>query len=45
MLRNDAGNIWGNSVATTLYTYATPVPMAISVNIFVLRFTIEAHPR
>src|SRR5258707_3436562 len=45
MLRNDAGTICGNSVATTLYTYATPVPMAINVNMLVLRFTTEAHPR
>src|ERR1700674_3164355 len=45
MLRNDAGKICGNRVATTLYTYATPVPMAISVNMLVLRFTTDAHPR
>src|SRR6202521_233868 len=41
----DAGNICGNRVATTLYTYATPVPIAISVNMLVLRFTTDAHPR
>ena len=32
-------------VATTLNRYATPVPMAISVNMLVLRFTTEAQPR
>src|ERR1019366_103434 len=45
MLRNDAGKICGNKVATTLKRYATPVPMAISVNMLVLRFTTDAHPR
>src|ERR1700680_3714958 len=45
MVRNDAGNICGNNVATTLYRYATPVPIAIRVNILVLRFLMEAHPR
>src|SRR6266446_2151587 len=45
MLRNEAGKICGNTVATTLYRYATPVPMAISVNILVLRFTTDAQPR
>src|SRR5208337_792528 len=39
------GKICGNSVATTLYKYATPVPIAISVNMLVLRFTTDAHPR
>ena len=45
MLRKDAGKICGNRVATTLKRYATPVPMAISVNMLVLRFTSDAHPR
>src|ERR1019366_7039111 len=45
MLRNDAGKICGNKVATTLKRYATPVPMAISVNMLVLRFTTDVHPR
>src|SRR5450759_2973303 len=45
MLRNEAGKICGNSVATTLKMYATPVPIAISVNMLVLRFTTDAHPR
>src|SRR5260370_23082711 len=45
MLRNDAGKICGSKVATTLYRYATPVPIAISVNMLVLRFITEAHPR
>src|SRR5580698_548627 len=45
MVRNDGGKICGNKVATTLKTYATPVPIAISVNMLVLRFTIDAHPR
>ena len=45
MLRNDAGKICGNKVATTLKKYATPVPIAISVNMLVLRFRTDAHPR
>src|SRR5580698_7526611 len=45
MVRNDGGKICGNKVATTLKTYATPVPIAISVNMLVRRFTIDAHPR
>src|SRR5260370_12756656 len=45
MLRNDAGKICGSKVATTLYRYATPVPNAISVNMLVLRFITDAHPR
>src|SRR5260370_35088569 len=45
MLRNDAGKICGSKVATTLYRYATPVPIAISVNMLVLRFITDAHPR
>ena len=45
VLRDDAGNICGNRVATTLKRYATPVPMAISVNMLALRFTSDAHPR
>src|SRR5260370_25759687 len=45
MLRNDAGKICGSKVATMLYRYATPVPIAISVNMLVLRFTTDAQPR
>src|SRR5229473_420238 len=45
MLRNEAGKICGSKVATTLYRYATPVPIAISVNTLSLRFTTYAHPR
>src|ERR1035438_4884115 len=45
MLRNDAGNICGNAVAATLKRYATPVPIAISVNMLVLRWPTDAHPR
>ena len=35
----------GNSVAITLYIYATPVPMAINVNIFKFRVRTDFHPR
>src|SRR5277367_4234101 len=45
MVRNETGKVCGKTVATTLYKYATPVPMAISVNILVLRFTIDVQPR
>ena len=34
MFLNDAGNQEGKTVAMTLYTQATPVPIATRVNIF-----------
>src|SRR5205807_2419228 len=40
-----AGSSPGATVATTLNTNATPVPSAISVNMFRLRLTTDAHPR
>src|ERR1700735_1242110 len=43
--RNDAGNIPGANAATTLKPYAALVPIAISVNMFSFRRTIEATPR
>src|SRR5271154_2036855 len=43
--KKDGGNSCGNKVAATLNRYATPVPIAISVNMLVLRFTTDAHPR
>src|SRR5580692_6626176 len=43
--RNDAGNTPGKSTPTTLNAYATPVPKAISVNIFRLRVTSDRPPR
>ena len=35
----------GSSVATALYTQATPVPIAMSVNMFKLRVTRDFAPR
>ena len=43
--RNDSGNAPGKSTPTTLNAYATPVPKAISVNMFKLRVTSERPPR
>ena len=40
-----SGNNPGAIVATTLKTYAAPVPMAISVNMFGERCTIDCQPR
>ncbi len=45
MRRSEAGKICGAMVATTLYTYATPVPSPISVNMFGLRLTSEVQKR
>ena len=45
LMRNAAGNIWGARVAMTLYTQATPVPIAMRVNIFRLRVMSEFQPR
>ena len=36
-IRKPAGNAPGATVATALYTYAAPVPMPMSVNMFGLR--------
>ena len=35
----------GTAAPTTLYAQATPVPSAISVNMFRLRLTTDAQPR
>ena len=43
--RKDVGKICGNTVATRLYKYATPVPIAIRVNMLVERFTTDVQPR
>ena len=43
--RNAGGNSPGNTMATTLYSHATPVPMAMSVNMLRLRVTSDCHPR
>lgn len=43
--RNAAGKIPGNSVATRLYIYATPIPSPISVNMFRLRWIMDCRPR
>src|SRR4051794_15569851 len=45
MLRNDGGNALGKSAAATLYKYAAPVPMPMSVNMFRCRETIDAAAR
>ena len=44
-LRSDSGNHCGAIVAITLKPYAAPVPMAISVNMFNERWTIDCQPR
>ncbi len=43
--RTAAGKISGVSVATMLYAQATPVPMAMSVNMFKLRVSSDCQPR
>src|SRR5580704_4818297 len=45
MSRNEAGEICGRVVATTLSRYAAPVPKPISVNILGLRWTTDAQKR
>lgn len=45
MVRNESGKIPGASVATTLYAQATPVPIAIRVNMFRFQVRTEAQPR
>ena len=42
---NDAGNIPGKTVAAKLNKYATPVPMAMSVNMLVERLMMDVQPR
>jgi hypothetical protein len=44
-LRKAAGNTPGSRVAIMLYDQATPVPMAIRVNMLRLRLTSDAQPR
>ena len=43
--RKAAGKMPGARVATTLYTQATPVPIAIRVNMLRLRVTSDCQPR
>jgi hypothetical protein len=42
---NACGRMPGATVATTLNVHATPVPIAMSVNMLRLRVRIEAQPR
>ena len=44
-MRNASGKMPGATVATTLNSHATPVPIAIRVNMFRLRVRTEAQPR
>src|SRR3974390_988164 len=44
-LRNESGNKPGATVATTLYPHVTPVPIAISVNMFSFIVRAAAPPR
>src|SRR5580704_8385109 len=43
--RSDSGKIPGATVAIKLYKYAAPAPAPISVNMFRLRFAIDAQAR
>src|SRR5437867_12441490 len=45
MPRNEGGKACGKRVAATLSRYAAPVPIAIRVNMFGLRFTSDCHAR
>ncbi len=45
MVRSDGGKSRGTRVATALYRYATPTPMAIRVNMLGLRNFTDAQPR
>ena len=45
MPRKASGKMPGARVATTLYSQATPVPIAISVNMLRLRVRSDAQPR
>lgn len=44
-MRNASGKIPGATVATTLNSQATPVPIAMRVNMFSFMVRTEAHPR
>ncbi len=44
-MRNASGKMPGATVATTLNSHATPVPIAISVNMFRFMVRTEAQPR
>src|SRR6478672_8831923 len=44
-MRKESGNKPGARVATTLYSQATPVPIAISVNMLSFRVRTDTQPR
>src|SRR3954447_21020928 len=45
MLRKESGKLPGTTVATTENTQATPVPMAIRVNMFSFLVRTDVQPR